>query len=102
MHMQRRGDKLDTKNTQLVHTDTLSEDEEVISGTEGEDSEVDLLANQSCESHNDDVIPKMSSPLASVSSDEASTLSSVGGATCSSIVKLGLYGHVLTEDPDGM
>ena len=59
--------------------------------------------NLNGESPVDDVIPKISSPLASVSSGEASVLSSVGGAAASSsIVKLGLCGHVLTEDPDGM
>ena len=100
--MQRRGDKPDTKNTHLVYADTISEDEEIASGTEGEDSEVDMLADLNGEAHTDDVIPKISSPLASVSSGEASVLSSVGGATSSSIVKLGLCGHVLTEDPDGM
>ena len=100
--MQWRGDKLDIKNTHLTHTDTISEDEEITSGTEGEDEEVDMLADLNGESHIDDVLPRISSPLASVSSGEASVLSSVGGAASSSIVKLGLCSHVLTEDPDGM
>ena len=104
MHMQRRGDKPDLRSTHLVHTDTISEDEEITSGTEGEDPEVEMLTdlNLNAESPIDDVIPKIPSPLASVSSGEASVLSSVGGAASSSIVKLGLCSHVLTEDPDGM
>ena len=104
VHKQRKSDKADTKNAHLIHTDTISEDEENISGTEGEDSEVDLLADvPSAPSHSttDDVIPTISSPLASVSIGGASVLSSVGRAS-SSIVKLGPSDQVLTEDPDGM
>lgn len=101
LSIQRRGDKVHTKNAHLAHSDTISEEEENASGTEGEDSEVDLLADAHEASHTTDVIPRVLSPLASVSSGEASVLSSVGGAS-SSIVKLGPSDHVLMEDPDGM
>lgn len=60
-----------------------------------------MLADNHGTSDTNDMIPMISSPLASVSSGEASTLSSVGGASCP-IVKLGVSGQVLMKDPDGM
>ena len=103
-HTQRRGDKPDMKSCHIMHTDTFSEDEgeEIVSGAEGEDEDVDLVTDMNSDSRTDDAIPKMLSPLASVSSGEASISSSVGGAASLPIVKLGLCGHLLTEDPDGM
>ena len=94
--VQRRGDK---KGTHLAHADTISEEEDNGSGTEGEDSEVDLLTDNTCQTH--DVTPTVASPLASISSGEASVLSSVGGAS-SLIVKSSPSDNVLMEDPDGM
>ena len=103
-HIQRRGDKLDVKSSHITHMETFSEDEgeENVSGTEGEDEDVDLLTGMNSNSRTDDTIPKIPSPLASVSSGEASVSSSVGGATSFPIIKLGLCGHLLTDDPDGM
>ena len=90
------------KNAQLVHSDTTSEEEENASGAEGEDSEVNLLADlQDTPPDNSNLTPQVASPLASVSSGQASVLSSVGGAS-SLIVKLGPSDHTLMEDPDGM
>lgn len=96
--IQRRGDK---KGTHLAHADTISEEEDNASGTEGEDSEVDLLADNNGTTHTHDVMPTVASPLASISSGEASALSSIGGAS-SLIVKSSPSDKVMMEDPDGM
>ncbi|XP_065915827.1 oxysterol-binding protein-related protein 9-like [Dysidea avara] len=69
----------DHKNPNLSHTDSLSEEEEYTS--EGEDDEGDTLSDIPS-GLSEEVVPK-ATPLTSISSDDTSALSSLGGATCS-------------------
>jgi len=86
----------DHKNPSLAHTDSMSEDEEYTS--EGEDSENDVLSDIPG-GLSEEVVPK-AAPLSSISSDDTSALSSVGGATCS-LQKLSFGNDTLLRDPDG-
>ena len=86
----------DHKNPNLSHTDSLSEEEEYTS--EGEDDEGDTLSDIPS-GLSEEVVPK-ATPLTSISSDDTSALSSLGGATCS-LQKFSFNDGAL-NDPDGM
>jgi len=74
----------------------MSEEEEYTS--EGEEDEGDIVSDIPS-GLSEEVVPKVATPLTSISSDDTSALSSVGGASCS-LQKLSFNDGAL-NDPDG-